>query len=83
MRLAAGVAHDAAANPNSASTSTDNSVTYDVTGPTVTINQASGQADPVNVGPINFTVVFNEAVTDFATGDVTVGGTAGEYSRCA
>ena len=43
----------------------------------MTINQAAGQADPTNASPINFTVVFSEAVTDFATGDVTLGGTAG------
>jgi hypothetical protein len=42
----------------------------------VTINQAAGQADPTNGAPINFTVVFSENVTDFATGDVTLGGTA-------
>ena len=46
-------------------------------GPTVTINQAAAQPDPTSVSPINFTVVFNEAVTGFATGDVTLGGTAG------
>jgi hypothetical protein len=74
--LYAEVAHDAAGNPSAASTSTDNSVTYDVTAPTVTINQAAGQADPTGVSPINFTVVFSEAVTDFATGDVTLSGTA-------
>ena len=79
--LAAGVAHDAAGNANDASTSTDNTVTYDVTPPTVTINQAAGQADPTNASPINFTVVFSEAVTDFATGDVTLGGTAGARPR--
>ena len=61
--------------PNTASTSTDNTVTYDTTAPTVTINQAAGQADPTNASPIHFTVVFSEAVTDFATGDVTLGGT--------
>ena len=60
--VAAGVAHDAAGNANTASTSTDNSVTYDATAPTVTINQAAGQADPTNALPINFTVVFSEAV---------------------
>ena len=37
----------------------------------MTINQAVGQADPTNTSPINFTVVFSEAVTGFATGDVT------------
>ncbi len=49
----------------------------DTAGPTVTINQASGQADPTSAGPINFTVVFSEAVTGFATGDVMLSGTAG------
>jgi hypothetical protein len=43
----------------------------------VTINQAAGQADPSGTSPINFTVVFTHAVTNFATGDVTLGGTAG------
>ena len=48
------------------------------TAPTVTINQAGGQADPTSASPINFTVVFSEAVTGFATGDVTfTGSTAG------
>ena len=75
--LAAGVAHDGSGNANLASTSTDNTVTYDVTPPTVTINQAAGQADPTNASPINFTVVFSEPVNDFATGDVTLSGTAG------
>ncbi len=61
-----------AGNGNTASTSTDNTVTYDTTPPTVTINQAAGQADPTNASPINFTVVFSEPVTGFATGDVTL-----------
>ncbi len=46
-------------------------------GPSVTINQASGQADPTAASPINFTVVFASSVTGFATGDVTISGTAG------
>ena len=49
----------------------------DTTGPTVTINQASGQADPTSSSPINFTVVFSEAVTGFTDADVTLSGTAG------
>src|SRR5687767_13491099 len=72
----AGVAIDAGSNPNLASTSTDNTVTYD-TPPTVTINQAAGQADPTSASPVLFTVTFSEAVTGFATGDVTLSGTAG------
>jgi hypothetical protein len=75
--IAAGVAHNTANNPNVASTSTDNSVTYDTTPLKVTINQAVGQLDPTNTSPINLTVVFSAATTDFATGDVSLGGTAG------
>src|SRR2546421_192045 len=75
--LAAGVAHDAASNASTASTSTDNQVTFSATALTVTLNQAAAQADPTNTAPINFTVVFSEPVSDFATGDVTLGGTAG------
>jgi hypothetical protein len=44
---------------------------------TVTLNQAAGQADPTNASPINFMVVFSESVANFATGDVTLSGTAG------
>jgi hypothetical protein len=78
--IAAGAAVDAANNPNVASTSGDNEVTWapaDVTSPTVTINQAAAQADPTGTSPIVFDVVFSESVADFATGDVTLGGTAG------
>src|SRR5437016_4887324 len=75
--IAAGVAQDAAGNTNIASTSTDNTVTFDATAPTVTINQAATQADPTNVSPINFTVVFSEPVSGFTGADVTIGGTAG------
>lgn len=49
----------------------------DTTAPKVTINQAAAQADPTNGSTINFTVVFSETVTGFATGDVTLSGTAG------
>ena len=77
VSVAAGVANDLAGNPNAASTSSDNSVTFDNAQPTVTIDQTAGQADPTETSPINFTVVFSEAVTGFGTGDVTIGGTAG------
>jgi len=43
---------------------------------TVTVEQAAGQPDPTNGGTINFTVVFSAPVTDFTTGDVTLGGSA-------
>ncbi|HMJ78343.1 MAG TPA: Ig-like domain-containing protein [Iamia sp.] len=81
-----GAAMDAATNPNEASTSTDNTVTWvqpvvpDQTAPTVTVDQAVGQADPTFVSPILFTVVFDEPVTGFDDTDPsfagsTVGGT--------
>ena len=63
--------------PESGCTSSDNTVTFDSTSPTVTIDQAAGQADPSNSSPLNFTVMFSEAVTGFASGDVTLSGTAG------
>ena len=81
ISLAAGVhsltatATDAAGNVSAASGAL--SVTVDTTGPTVTIVQAAGQADPTTASPINFTATFNEAVNGFTTGDVTLGGTAG------
>jgi Bacterial Ig domain/Bacterial Ig-like domain len=78
--IGAGVAQDAAGNANTASTSTDNSVTFkapDTTAPTVTINQAAGQADSASASPINFTIVFSEPVSGFTGADVTIGGTAG------
>src|SRR5204862_70606 len=58
-------------------TSTDNTVTFDPTPPTVTINQAAGQADPTSTAPITFTAVFSEPVSGFTGSDVVIGGTAG------
>jgi hypothetical protein len=59
---------------------TGQSYTIDKTQPSVTINQAAGQADPTSASPINFTVTFSETVTGFTAGDIsfagsTVGGT--------
>ena len=42
----------------------------DTTAPSVTINQAAGQADPTGLSPINFTVVFGEPVSGFASGEL-------------
>lgn len=75
--IPAGAAQSATLLGNMASTSTDNSVAYDITSPTVTITQAAGQTDPTGVSPINFTVTFNETVADFINTDVTLTGTAG------
>jgi hypothetical protein len=74
-QLLAGVAHDAAGNPNAASTSTDNQVYFNTT-PTVTINQATDQADPASGSPVYFTVTFSEPVIGFTASDVVVTGTA-------
>jgi len=49
----------------------------DNTPPTVTINQATGQADPTSTSPINFSVVFSESVTGFTSSSVSLSGTAG------
>ena len=72
----AGNAQDSAGNTNTNSTSTDNTVLFDFTPPTVTINQAVGQADPTGISSIDFTVTFSEPVTVFTNTDVTIGGTA-------
>ena len=76
---------DASANPLGGTGAgngnfTGQSYTIDKTQPSVTINQAAGQADPTSASPINFTVTFSETVTGFAAGDIsfagsTVGGT--------
>jgi hypothetical protein len=71
------VAMDAAGNDNTASTSTDNQVVFDMTSPSVTINQGAAQSDPTNSSPILFDVVFSESVTGFTTGDVSLSGSAG------
>jgi hypothetical protein len=44
--------------------------------PSVTINQAVGQADPTTASPINFTAVFSEGVNGFTNSDVVLSGTA-------
>jgi hypothetical protein len=75
--IAAGVAVDAAGNGNTASVSSDNAVAFDLSRPSVTINQAAGQPDPAATSPISFTVVFSEPVTGFNASDVTISGTAG------
>lgn len=71
--IGAGVATDAAGNGNAASTSTDNTVAYDATAPTVNITVAASTSG----SPVTFTVTFSESVTGFINTDVTIGGTAG------
>ena len=74
--IPAGVVTDALGNPNVASTSADHTVRFDDQPPTVTIDQAAGQADPAAGGPVRFTVVFSEPVFGFTPADIVLGGTA-------
>ncbi len=53
---------------------TGQTYSVDTVRPTVTINQAAGQADPTTASPINFSVVFSEPVTGFAGTDVSFAG---------
>jgi len=50
----------------------------DTSPPSVVINQASNQADPTTLSPINFTATFNEAIdpSTFTATDLTLGGIA-------
>ena len=54
----------------------DETYMLDNTRPSVTINQAAGQADPANSTPVNFTVTFNEEinVSTFTPADITQNG---------
>jgi hypothetical protein len=66
------------ANPGSqGSLGANKNIIIDTLAPSVTINQAAGQADPTSIPPINFTVVFTEEIADFSSGDVSLLGTAG------
>ena len=66
--ILASVAQDAGGVDNTAATQF--SITADLTSPTVTIT--SSAANPIN-GAFLTTVTFNEAVTGFTLGDITVG----------
>ena len=70
-------AFDAANNASLASTSTDNTVTFDNVPPSVTIEQAPAQVDPTHALPIFFRVTFSEPVTGFTASDVVLSGTIG------
>ena len=64
-----GTAHDSGAYESG-------SGTPDTTPPSVTVNQAAGQADPASGSTINFTAVFSEPVNGFTASDVVISGTA-------
>jgi hypothetical protein len=76
VSVPAGVAFNVLAEPNLAGTIGGYGVFW-WPGPFVTVNQAAGQADPTNMSPINFTVVFGEPVVGFAAGDAIIEGSAG------
>ena len=74
--VAAGVAHDAAGNANTAAAQL--SVTYDATAPTVEISTSAGAL--TNTSPIPVTVTFSKSVADFTESDVTVtNGTVSDF----
>src|SRR5205823_6080872 len=68
---------NAAATTNTPTPSLHDALPIYPTPPTVTINQAAGQADPTSTAPITFTAVFSESVSGFTGSDVVIGGTAG------
>ncbi len=72
--IPAGVCTDLAGNENTSSSSTDNSVTYEISSPTVTVNQADDQADPTNVNEVKFTIIFSELINEetFFTEDLEI-----------
>ncbi len=67
--IAANVAQDAAGNDNTAAPAVLTR-TYDTTSPGVTL--ASSAPEPTNTAPIPITATFSEAVSGFASGDVSV-----------
>src|SRR5947199_78280 len=81
--IAAAGAPDSAANWNTASTSSDNTVTSDPTPPLPSTTLFRSQADPTSTAPITFTAVFSEPVSGFTGSDVVIGGTAGGTTTAA
>lgn len=78
ISLAANTASDTAGN-NAPAAGPSSTFTADNSGPTVTVNQASGQTDPATAEPVNFRILFNEAInpSTFTSEDVSITGTAG------
>ena len=83
----AGVAFDVASNPNMASTSTDNQVTYDTVAPVITLTKVNGS--PVsfpystNVNVTSVGGACGTAVGDIATVNVTITGAASQTGSTA
>jgi uncharacterized repeat protein (TIGR02543 family) len=75
--IAGSVAQDAAGNNNTVATQL--SRTYDSQAPTVSISTTAGSS--TNASPIPVTITFNESVTGFVVGDLTVvNGTASSFA---
>lgn len=80
---------DIAGNNNTLYTTTDNSIIFDTTPPSMTINQATTQtvgacsfiasSDPTNTAGFSYRVVFSEAINSstFTTADITNAGAGG------
>ncbi|WKZ35840.1 MAG: class F sortase [Anaerolineales bacterium] len=64
--IAANLVEDSTGNLNTASTSTDNTVTYDIGSPTVVATTL--QTSYTNTGPSNFTITFSEDVSNAGGG---------------
>lgn len=78
VRIPAGVANSSLGYPNLAATSSDHIVYFTITDPpTVTIDQATTQADPALNPPVYFTAVFSESIAGFDGTDVQLSGSAG------
>ncbi|MGI9117634.1 MAG: beta strand repeat-containing protein, partial [Gaiellales bacterium] len=80
---------DPAGNQTTTAGGTDRTVTYDATLPTVTLQQATGQADPARTSPVLFTLSSSEtldaatvAVTDFTVtnGTPTLSGSGASFT---
>jgi len=72
--IAAGRCTDLIGNPNTTSTSTDNSVTLDRVKPTASLN--SSAPDPTRISPIPVSVSFSKPVTGFTDAGLTVSNAA-------
>lgn len=71
--IAAGVAQDVAGNSNAASTSTDNTVTYDATPPVVSSVQAA--PNPSNgTGNVDLTATATDALTEVTSAEYNIDG---------
>src|SRR5439155_1408303 len=75
--IPAGVAQDAAGNLNTASTSTDNSVSFGTSVSPVARSEEPREAEQTSASPTNFSAIFSEPVSGFTGAAVTISGTAG------